>query len=63
MVVNIMHYFKGGIKLNKMTYRMLKYLEGQKSYEFLTDITFTTNHEIGGRVKVVICSSYTNQFR
>ena len=47
MVVNIMHYFKGSIKLNKMTYRMLKYLEGQKSYEFLTDFVFATSREIG----------------
>jgi len=25
-----MHHLKGGIKLNKMIYRMLKYLKGQK---------------------------------
>ena len=58
-----MHHLKGGIKLNKMTYHMLKYLEGQKSYEFLTDFVFATSREIGGRVKVVICSSYMNRFR
>jgi len=46
-----------------MTYRMLKYLEGQKSYEFLTDFVFTTSREIGGKVKVVICSSNMNRFR
>jgi len=58
-----MQHLKGGIKLNKMTYRMLKYLEEQKSYEFLTDFVFATSHKIGGKVKVVICSSYMNRFR
>jgi len=58
-----MHHLKGGIKLNKMTYRMLKYLEGQKSYEFLTDFVLATSLEILVKVKVVICSSYMNRFR
>jgi len=29
-----MHYLKGGIKLNKMTYSMLKYLEGKEVTSF-----------------------------
>src|SRR6218665_1792429 len=59
----IMHHLKAGIKLNKMTHCMLKYLEGQKSYEFLTDFVFATSLEIGGKLKLVICSSYMNRFR
>jgi len=46
-----------------MIYRMLKYLKGQKSYKFLTYFVFATSRDIGGRFKVVICSSYMNQFR
>ena len=40
-----------------LTFDMGKYLEGQKSYEFLTDFVFATSGEIRGRVEVVICSS------
>jgi len=58
-----MHHLKGGIKLNKMIYSMLKYLKGQKSYKFLTDFVFATSRDIGGRFKAVICSSYMNRFR
>jgi len=46
-----------------MIYSILKYLKGQKSYKFLTDFVFATSRDIGGRFKVVICSSYMNQFR
>jgi len=41
---------------------MLKYLEGLKGYEFLTDFVFATCCEIGERVKVVTCSSNINRF-
>ena len=60
-----MHHLKGGIKLNKMTYRVLRYLEGRKSYEFLTNFVFATSRAIGAMVKVVVhvCSSYMNRFR
>jgi len=58
-----MDHLKAGIKLNKLSNRKLKCLEGQKSYEFLTDVVFSTSREIEGWVKVVICSSYLNRFR
>src|SRR6218665_611991 len=54
-----MSHSKGVIKQNKTTYRnyrMLRYLERLKSYEFLTDFVFATCCEIGASVRVVICS-------
>jgi len=46
-----MHRLKVGFKPNKTTYIMLKWLEGLKSYEFLSDFVFTTCHEIWVRGK------------
>jgi len=41
---------------------MLKWLEGLKSNEYLTDFVFAINIEIGLGVKVVIYSSNMNRF-
>ena len=57
-----MHHSNGDIKQNKMTYHMVKWVKGLRSYEFLTDFVFATCCEIGERAKVVICSLNMNRF-